>query len=90
MAFARRFLAARKSHPALILGDLAFLPGGKQVLAFERRTGEGRVLCVFNLSREEAVFSLDGSSATLDLGCGTASLAEGTLRLGPLACWFGC
>jgi alpha-glucosidase len=90
LAFARRFLKARKQSPALRLGEMEFVHDKAPLLAFLRRDGNERVLCVFNLSRKAASFrhaSL-GAAKALDLGCGEVSLTGGGLKLGPLACWF--
>ena len=46
----RRFLQWRKSHPALVAGDIAFVDAPEPVLAFTRTQGGERLLVVFNLS----------------------------------------
>ena len=48
----RRFLAWRKEQPALRWGGMAFHPAPAAVLAFERRSGDEGVLCLFNLGDE--------------------------------------
>jgi alpha-glucosidase len=59
----RSFLRWRQQVPALRAGDMTLLPAHEQVVAFERRLGDERVLCVFNLSnqdaRYEAAFDVD-------------------------------
>lgn len=91
LAFARRFLAARKNHPALITGSMKFIPAAAAILAFTREVEGERLLCVFNMSREPAAFDLAGLDyEALALGCGEAEVKGKTLELGPLAVWFGC
>lgn len=48
----RSMLAFRKSHPALIDGDMIFIETNKDVLAFIRETPEQRLVIVLNLHRE--------------------------------------
>ena len=50
----RQFLAWRKSHAALIEGDLVPVDAPAPLLAFRRSTGEESVLMVLNLSDEPA------------------------------------
>ncbi len=90
LAYTRRFLAARKAHPALITGAIAFLPAAANILAFAREAEGERLVCVFNMSREAAAFDLTplGDAEALALGCGEASVQGKTLALGPLAAWF--
>ncbi|MDR3455168.1 MAG: alpha-amylase family glycosyl hydrolase, partial [Rhodoferax sp.] len=91
LAFARRFLAARKTHPALITGSMKFIPAAAAILAFTREVEGERLLCVFNMSREPAAFDLAGLDyEALALGGGEAEVKGKTLELGPLAVWFGC
>jgi alpha-glucosidase len=49
----RRLLALRRSHPALAIGDIALLDGvlhaSRDVLAYERRCGEQRLLVTLNV-----------------------------------------
>jgi alpha-glucosidase len=51
LAHYRATLAFRKSHPALIDGDMGFVATNEDVLAFTRSKGEERLLFVFNLRR---------------------------------------
>lgn len=50
----RRMLAWRKSHPALIEGDLEPLDAAEPLIAFRRSTAEERLLVVLNLGGEAA------------------------------------
>lgn len=58
LALHRRLLALRRAHPALALGSIA-LPGTEgDVLAYERRHGDERLLVALNLGRAEQRFTL--------------------------------
>ena len=70
LAFTREMLALRNSEPALRSGGFELLHADAQVLAF-RRFAKGRsVVCVFNLSAEEAEWpkkiALDGYGVPLN------------------------
>ncbi|ANL66761.1 alpha amylase protein [Rhizobium phaseoli] len=54
----RRALAFRKSHPALIDGEMTFIDTNQDLLAFTREKGGEKLLFVFNLTREPAEFRL--------------------------------
>ncbi|WP_235561696.1 MULTISPECIES: alpha-glucosidase family protein [unclassified Brevundimonas] len=54
----RRLVAFRKAHPALTLGEMTLLESGDDLLAFERVHGGERLVCVFNLGRQPAVWTL--------------------------------
>ncbi|HWD28342.1 MAG TPA: alpha-amylase family glycosyl hydrolase [Rhizomicrobium sp.] len=90
LEFARHFLAGRKKSRALRLGDVTFLDADKPILAFIREAEGERMLCIFNLSREDARFThpLIAKSAVAGLGCGNSMDQGATLHLGPLACRF--
>ena len=77
LAFTRRFLAWRKGHRALAVGDIRFLAADDRVLAFERRYADERVLCAFNLSGSPAQVRIDGA--------GGARVLEGSGLAGTLA-----
>ncbi|MEO1252544.1 MAG: alpha-amylase family glycosyl hydrolase [Pseudomonadota bacterium] len=47
--FTRKLTALRKASPALRVGEIEFIDAPGDVLAFYRRAGEERLLCVFNL-----------------------------------------
>jgi alpha-glucosidase len=53
-----QLLMWRRGVPALIKGSMQLLPKDSQVLAFVREHLDAKVLCVFNFSREAAVFEL--------------------------------
>ncbi len=88
--FARRAIAERKLHPALVLGDLVALASSEQVLAFERQHGDERIVCAFNLSRTPATLPFTWSTAAghprlSSLESGTAEADGAQIRLGPLS-----
>lgn len=63
--FTRDFLRWRAELSALKTGDIQFLKTdqGDKVLAFKRSSGEGEVLCLFNLSPEAIDAKLEDVSA---------------------------
>jgi alpha-glucosidase len=87
----RRFLAFRRSHPALIKGDLEFVAAEGDVVAFRRCEGNERIVCAFNLGASPAELDLGDGHALQPLpGHGFAEQSgTGTLRLGPYGAWFG-
>jgi alpha-glucosidase len=90
LAYARRFLAARRQSAALRLGEIEFLDTSPPMLAFMRVLGDDRVLCVFNMSSETAHFS-DHSvadSIPLAFGTGDARISGNSVKVGPCAAWF--
>jgi alpha-glucosidase len=91
LAFARRFLAQRRTSAALRHGDIAFRDGDAQILAFERGAENERVLCAFNMSAKNAVFqdSAIGRATALDIGRGSMMRGPGTLELEPYGVWLG-
>ncbi|MBP2444640.1 alpha-glucosidase family protein [Rhizobium leguminosarum] len=54
----RNTLAFRKSHPALIDGEMTFIGTNQNLLAFTREKGGEELLFVFNLTRKPAEFRL--------------------------------
>jgi alpha-glucosidase len=56
----RQVLRARRDIPALIHGEIEFLEGGRDLLAFIRSVPGERILCIFNFSREIAAWALPG------------------------------
>ncbi|MBL0371651.1 alpha-glucosidase [Rhizobium sp. KVB221] len=63
----RSFLAFRKRHLALAKGEIEFFTADDQVLAFTRHYGNETMLCIFNMSGQEANASLpEGTWEQLD------------------------
>jgi alpha-glucosidase len=87
LAHYRAVLAFRKTHPALIDGDMHFLATNEDVLAFTRKKGDEQLLFVFNLRRgpqEIAVphgLTIKESIAMPGLG---GQVVDGEIRLGSL------
>jgi alpha-glucosidase len=85
----RRFMAWRKQHPALVVGDLAMVASTDPVLAFERYWEGERLLCVFNFSNREVSQSVSSDWRPID-GHGFGAPIEGhQLILSPFGAWFG-
>ncbi|BCW89373.1 Oligo-1,6-glucosidase [Alphaproteobacteria bacterium SO-S41] len=89
--FARTTIAARREFPALITGDIEILEANDQVLAFRRFTPEQSLLCVFNLSREPAVYAMPkrSSISPFEFGPGGWGFGGGGLTLKPLGAFIG-
>ncbi|GAA2837650.1 alpha-glucosidase [Aminobacter aminovorans] len=86
----RRFLAFRRSHPALAKGEIAFLKAEDDVVAFTRREGNEEVVCVFNLGSAPANIDLGGRGLQPLPGHGLDGNANaGAVRLGGYGAWFG-
>ena len=77
--FYRNMISFRKSQAALREGDTKFVTLPEPVLAFHRIADDQTLACVFNLSKDTQVITLDGD-ATLT-GPGHASLDAGKLTL---------
>jgi alpha-glucosidase len=87
----RRFLAFRRSHPAFAKGDIEFLAGEGDVVAFTRREGNEQIVCAFNLGSRPASVDLGAGKKAQPLdGHGLSGAAEGnTIRLASYGAWFG-
>ncbi|WP_158915983.1 alpha-glucosidase [Caulobacter sp. S45] len=79
LAFVRRWLAWRRGEPAMRTGDIAFLDGPAEVLAFFRG---GERLCLFNLGETDARFTLPVGDwrVAFDL---SGRLSDGDVELAP-------
>jgi alpha-glucosidase len=90
LSFYRAMLAWRKTHAALLDGDIELLPVDKQVFAFIRSHAEQRLLCVFNFSDKSARWTLPSREvlqAVLPVeGLHGASFEAGTCSMQP---WSG-
>jgi alpha-glucosidase len=87
LAHARRMISLRKAHPALRLGDIRFLDAEGKVLAFARE-GEERLVCVFNLGRDAASFTLPGGAGKAIFELGEVRREGAVLSLGPRGAAF--
>ena len=84
--FYRQFLKWRKTKPALVLGTIHLQAEHPQVLAYERRHGEERLLCVFNLSADSATWPVPAGATIQPSGLMGAEIQAGALQLKP---WGG-
>ncbi|ACE92202.1 alpha amylase protein [Rhizobium phaseoli] len=83
----RRALAFRKSHPALIDGEMTFVDTNQDLLAFTREKGGEKLLFVFNLTREPAEFRLPEGimlAESLEMPGFEAVSASGLVKLAAL------
>ncbi|MEJ6785663.1 beta-galactosidase BglA [Aminobacter sp. Piv2-1] len=86
----RRFLAFRRSHPALAKGDIRFLDVEGDAIAFSRREGNEEIVCVFNLGSAPATVDLGGRGLQALPGHGLDGKTHaGAVRLGGYGAWFG-
>jgi alpha-glucosidase len=88
----RHLLRWRKEHPALVLGDIAFLDAPEPVLAFTRRDADEALLVVFNLSGEAVRWPLPGglraTRALADHGLAGGEVVDGVLQLPPRSVFY--
>jgi alpha-glucosidase len=92
LAFARRFIAWRRTLPQLTRGDIAFFDAPDPVLALRRAVnGMPAVLAAFNLSNREVEFEwLEGADAEDMQGHGLPGTRAGArVTLPPYGAWFG-
>jgi alpha-glucosidase len=93
LAHYREALAFRKEHPVLLAGDIRFVEAPEGVLAFERGSGDGTMLCVFNIAREPVAFELPkafGNACLIDVPGFPAPSQKGkAVALPPLGIAFG-
>jgi len=86
----RRFLAFRRNHSALAKGDIEFIAGDGDVVAFSRREGNERIVCAFNLGSRPAELELGAGRLQPLAGHGfSGQSGAGPLRLAGYGAWFG-
>ncbi|MGQ0835580.1 MAG: alpha-glucosidase [Gammaproteobacteria bacterium] len=61
LAYTRRVLALRNRHEALTRGTIQVLEASDAILAFERRTREQQLLCIFNLGADTRTWRPPGA-----------------------------
>ncbi len=66
LAYTRRILALRDSHPALRSGSLTIVEASEAILAFDRDTDGERLRCVFNLTNAAQQFTQHNVGATIE------------------------
>ncbi len=81
LEFYRAMLAFRRATPALRTGGTKFFDLPEPVLAFARGEGEGRVLCLYNLSPGEVEVTLTGTGEALG-PMQAATPGPGRMKLG--------
>ena len=81
----RRLLALRRAHPALALGEVTVLAREGDVLAYERRHGDDRLLVALNVGHEAASVALPAGdwAPLLSTLAGLPAPASGALALRP-------
>jgi len=79
----RAFLNWRRERQALRIGDLAFLRGTGDVLAFERRTEADRLLCLFNLGGTPQRYRASGPLLDAGFESEGVQVVDRTVRLPP-------
>jgi alpha-glucosidase len=93
LAFARRFIAWRRTMPQLTRGDITFFDAPEPVLALRRDVaGERSVLAVFNLGRDAVTLPLPqaaGAQTISEPGLPGSVAADGTVTLPACGAWFG-
>jgi len=91
LGFYRSLLTFRKQHPALVKGKIEVLDAPAGVLAFVRQEGGEKLLCVFNMTAEDAVFVLPAGQAPKSVEAPGVAIApvDGKLSLGAFAAYIG-
>ena len=91
LSLARRFLAWRRSQPALVGGGIRFLDSPEPVLAFVRDGGGQRLLVAFNLSDAPVRWQADalaGAGAMTGHGLPSGQADAAGLSLPPYGVYF--
>ena len=78
----RNLIGLRHRHRALRDGDLKLLPSQGEVLAFERRSGEERIICAFNFGMASSEWQLPGGAVFHELVAINARQENGNVILG--------
>ncbi|MFN3464617.1 MAG: DUF3459 domain-containing protein, partial [Terricaulis sp.] len=82
--FTRALIAARRASPALREGSFQPIDAPESVLAFERRFGDARTVCIFNLGPKPV--TLPAPAGTVQLAVGEAQLLDGAAALDAYSC----
>ncbi|MCW5729385.1 MAG: alpha-glucosidase [Alphaproteobacteria bacterium] len=86
--FTRNFLAWRRRHPPLIVGDIGWIRAEPGLVSFVRMDAGRRIFCAFELAGSERDLALEGFVlGALDEG-GTGRLEEGRAILPPYGFLF--
>ncbi|MEZ5459437.1 MAG: DUF3459 domain-containing protein [Steroidobacteraceae bacterium] len=81
--FTRTLLALRRETAALSKGDYVPLDGGEDVLSFERRSGDDRLWCVFNLGERAADCAAPAALTERLLQVGNVAMSTDRVRRRP-------
>jgi alpha-glucosidase len=84
LAFTRAAIALRRGSAAFREGEFVALDAPEPVLAFERRSGGERVLCVFNLGADAVRRPLPAGATAL-FTVGTVETGAAAAQLGPFS-----
>jgi alpha-glucosidase len=79
LAYARALLKLRRTHPALVQGDIELVDAPEDILAFCRNTESARVLCVFNLGPVPLRWSPPAGFGVARLVATESIVSEGTI-----------
>jgi len=91
LEFYRALLAFRRTHPALVKGDIQLLEATGNVLAFIREYGGERLLCVFNMGETAAEFAVPSGLSPANAECPgvIAAFIDGEVDLEPFGAYIG-
>ena len=86
----REFMAWRKTQAVMITGDIEFIQTAEPILAFYRTLNNEKMLCVFNLSAQQARFSLPVAitKAYDTLSHHNATLSNNQLIMNGFGCYY--
>ncbi|MGO2180823.1 MAG: alpha-glucosidase family protein [Pseudoalteromonas nigrifaciens] len=86
----REFMAWRKTQAVMITGDIEFIQTAEPILAFYRTLNNEKMLCVFNLSSQQARFSLPVAitKAYDTLSHHNATLSNNQLIMNGFSCYY--
>lgn len=86
----REFMAWRKTQAVMITGDIEFIQTAEPILAFYRTLNNEKMLCVFNLSSQQARFSLPVAitKAYDTLSHHNATLSNNQLIMNGFGCYY--
>ncbi|MBT8459887.1 MAG: DUF3459 domain-containing protein [Boseongicola sp.] len=75
--FYRDLIAFRKGHPALLKGEFELVEARDDYISFERRYGNVRLFCAFNLSAEGTDVTLPEGSWTIEANAPFTAAEQG-------------
>jgi alpha-glucosidase len=87
----RAFLAFRRSHPALVKGEISFIEANDNLLAFTRTYGNEKMLCVFNFTNQPQTMAVKSVQVLEDLSDTGYHGTHwgGQIKLSPYDAYFG-